>query len=58
MCNYLPPESCVLRMACPPTDLSCFTLDRQGADWMPTSLWMPKNWPDCAHVYVKIATVD
>jgi hypothetical protein len=58
MCNYLPPESCVPRMACPPTYLSCFKLDRQGDERMPTSLWMPKNWPDRAPEYIKIATED
>jgi hypothetical protein len=58
MGNYLPPESCVPRMACPTTDLSCFKLNRQGADRMPTSLWMPKNWPDRVPVRIKIATED
>jgi hypothetical protein len=58
MCNYVPPESCIPRMACPPTDMSCFKLNRQGADRMPMSLWMPNNWPDRAPVYIKITTMD
>jgi hypothetical protein len=47
-----PLESCDLKVTCPPTDLSCFKLDRRGADRMPT------NWTHCAPECIKVAPQD